>query len=346
MIIRTILAALMATSLAGAAAAQVVPGPRDEVGEELGELVAPPGGKAYRETWNGFDEGFIEVVVERDGAARMRSSADPVKWMALRPSDLRGLEAEVAATKPSDFAGPNTHNCLDECSYFFLTVAADGESWHGRIGARLGPLHYVSYEMDELAKLRMGGAFAAPGLIWTRPGRERPTPRLVGPPTAACAEGDRLCAHNVWVGTRSELGLLDLTPDDTELWRRSYRLVTIPDTGPPHAVTLTLFDDPRRENCPYPVVFSCPPNIDAARIGSTSGKGRRTDLKRARAFEDAIFEAGLSDMPAGSETPCPQGDSWVLEALVRDRYRAVAGNACDARGLGPAIEALRKMAKR
>jgi hypothetical protein len=323
---RTVLVALMAIAIAGPAAAQVE-GPADEVGEKRGPLVAPPGGKAYRETWNGTFGGFIEVVVDRDGAARIRGSRHE-DWAPLKPGDLRGFEAELAQARPADFQQANTHNCLDDCYYYFLEVVTDGQRQHGRV-EEPGPVLHATNELAELAKLRLGGAFAAPGPLWTRPGLARPTPPLDDVRTKA------------WTA----LALPKLTPVELEPGIRAYRLVTIPRAGPARVVSLTMLDDRRKDDCGPRTVF-CYATIDAARIVVDRGKARRASFKRARAVEDGLFMAGLSELAAASETPCPQGDAWVLEALIGERYRAVTGSACDARGLGPALEALRKLAKR
>ncbi|HEX7946178.1 MAG TPA: hypothetical protein VF495_16030, partial [Phenylobacterium sp.] len=133
----------------------------------------------------------------------------------------------------------------------------------------------------------------------------------------------------------------------TQLEQRSYRLVTVPPVGTPRVAALTLFDNPRTENCPPRpgvIYISCPSVIDAARIAADGHRFRRASLKRARAFEDALFAAGFSDLAAGPGAPCPEGEGWVLEAAVGDRYRAVTGSSCDPRGLQSVLDAIRHLA--
>jgi hypothetical protein len=345
--------ALAAAMLATAASAQV----GDVIGDKLGPLHAPPGGKAYRVTWDGDWAGYVEATIDAAGKVRMRRGPPgaPATEVALEPGDLAAFELEVehssfAATPPP--TAPFLSGCVDECVDYFLTVAADGmaktlhadlihmtaeEAERGRRSS--GPaILDAALELIELADARSGDRRGRPAPWWTPEWLERPSPSIPG--ADACRPADAACAQTRWAAWASlveVLGFQDLRGSAPSPETRFYRFVWFPSEGPAAAVMLT------RELASCGVMLRPDPRCDDRALVRTSA--RRKPRRVAPADEDRVeaglYAAGFSTMAVDPQTRCPTGDHWVLEAYVEARYRYVAGSSCDLRGLDAPIAQLR-----
>ena len=101
----------------------------------LGELRAPPGGRAYRWLWAGSDsngavgvhiaeKGFVEVAIDAAGGAVMKSSWSN-QTLRMDPALFAPFEAALAKTK---FAvSPSQINvlCVDDCQDQLMEAVVD-----------------------------------------------------------------------------------------------------------------------------------------------------------------------------------------------------------------------------
>lgn len=342
-------------SLQTAAAAQV----RDETGDALGPLKAPPGGKAYRVTWSGFWRGFVEVTVDADGRTHMRTIGpdDVAITVPLQPGDLSSFEAELAhspfAVTPEH---PKAPTCLDECSNFFLAVVKDGSSKtlpvdprSETIEARRTRLHSGDYtlaevadELTQLAAARSGDFRGRPAPWWTLEYADHPVPAFAGQ-RDGCPPGDVECSRTAWTAQLTSLGLSTLWTKPVGYPGESfYRLIRLPRTGSAQAILVDR--DP--SHCDM-IVASPEPEVCKVhvRVDTTSQpRPRPVAVAQADRFEAALYAAGFSTLPSEPARRCVSGDSWVLEAYIQGRYRYVVGSTCDDRGLGVPVAELRQWA--
>lgn len=345
----------LAAAMATAALAQV----GDKIGDKLGPLQAPPGGKAYRVTWDGSGGGYVEATVDAAGQVRMRRGGPvpPATDVPLEPGDLAAFEQALArspfaATPPR----PYTPTCVDDCSEFFLTVANDGmaKTLHAppifltaeeaRTGRRSGgpAIMDVADELIQLASARSGDRRGRPAFWWARDDQERPSPRLGEVGDLGCAPVDTGCARAAWAGLRAGLGIPELMRPVQDPAQLLYRLVWIPAEG--RAESILVARTPSA--CGYWIPA---PGADCSVRSVISTPARPKPRKVSPAdgdrFESALYAAGFSTLAADPQTRCPTGDHWVLEAYVYSRYRYVAGSSCDLRGLDEPIAQLRRWAR-
>ncbi|HEY3812770.1 MAG TPA: hypothetical protein VGL66_06055 [Caulobacteraceae bacterium] len=329
---------------------------RDETGEALGPLQAPPGGKAYRVSWNGFWNGFVEVSLDADGKARMTTggpSGAPAV-VELQPNDLDAFETELSHSPFSATAEhPSTVGCADECSYVFLTVATGGarktlpsdphaetvKDSQDRLHSGRYTISEAADELVQLAAARSGDLSGRPAPWWTLDGVDHPDPAIAGQ-RAGCASGDTACAHMAWIAQLTALGLTDLRRSNVAYPGESfYRLIWFSKSSGAKAVTYA------REPSHCGIVMRQGLDVCQEHVGVVTPSRptpRAVPRAQADAFEHALYAAGFATAASDPPGRCA-GDAWVLEAYIGGRYRYVAGSACDPRGLGAPVAQLRAL---
>jgi len=92
----------------------------------LDELQAPSGGRAYRWLWEGpmFVNGYVQLVVHRDGAGEMISSRN-ARHVSVSAENVARFERALAQ---SEFAHATQDGeiCLDECQDQLLEAVVNG----------------------------------------------------------------------------------------------------------------------------------------------------------------------------------------------------------------------------
>jgi hypothetical protein len=331
---------------------------RDETGEKLGPLKAPQGGKAYRVTWHGYWSGFVEASVDADGQARIREGdpGQPTVAVSLQPGDLLEFEAELAH---SPFAATVEHqpqsNCLDDCSYYFLTVATDGFT-------KTVPVEPVALTVEQLQKMRLSGATSIgdaadeliqiararsgdfsgrPGPWWTRDGATHPYPALPGR-LSSCKPEDLNCSHQAWRATLKSLGLSDLWAAPPQWPEESfYRIIWFSPTRTARAM-LVVQEPSHCGIVAKPIPEECKEHASIST--ALQQASRPIEVPEMDRFVVALYRAGFSTVSPEPAISCGEGDVWVLEAYLDGRYRYVTGSACDERGLHGPVTQLRSMA--
>lgn len=341
---------LMAALLIWSAPAYALADDYNKTGQKLGPLKPPAGGVAYRVTWDGYWDGFIEATETADGHVQMRRSQldGSVIEVPLHLDDLKSFEAELVRspfTSTREYRG-QLGTCLDECSYFYLTVSAGGSSktLPVEVNAGVPTVRDAVDELIELADARSGALNGRPEPWWAR------DDSVHSYPTTArrnhdCAADETVCAHSAWETQLASAGLTDLWAPTTNEWSdRVYRLVWFPTSGPAKSVQAVLKPGgecllARRA----PVPEMCQDHLLIST--STQSAPRLVAASDAWRFEDALYKAGFSTMASDSASGCATGARWVLEAHVHGRYRFVAGSMCDDRGLGLPTAQLRHWAR-
>lgn len=306
----------------------------DETGAKLGPLSAPEGGRAYRVTWHGAYHGYVEATVDRAGNLNMRTSGagDASVTAPLQPGDLDFFESELAQSPFARTADhPHDTNCLDNCAYYFLTVATGAGrktvpvDEFDRSSTTIGD---AANDLIELALARTGDFEGRPGPWWIRDHQPHPTPAIWG--------------ARAWRDQLNQLGLADLWTSSRNQGDDFYRLVWVAPQGRAHAISLTRTFGA----CDIWVGPTIPDlYLDHVWV-SESGRrrARRIGSDAMNRFEVELFRARFATLPAEAPAPCPGGDAWVLEADHGGRYRYLAGSSCDMRGLAAPIMILRRWA--
>jgi hypothetical protein len=97
---------------------------------DLSELTAPPGGRAYRWIWmpaySPKELGYIQVVIPTTGPATIKSSWQIVRSQ-LDAHKLIDFETMLAKSTFTSLSVNDQSRCLDECKDDLLEVVIDGQ---------------------------------------------------------------------------------------------------------------------------------------------------------------------------------------------------------------------------